>query len=303
MPRPLYFVFLPVLLCALLWGSAFPCIKLVYQHWAEQGVEIDLYDRWLFAGVRFVVAGGALLLLARNPIAEWIATPKKYIVLLSLGQTLLQYIFFYLGLSLASGSLAALMVSTGSFWWMLLAPVMLGAAWPRWRQWYGLLVGAIGVSIAVYAPGAGAGSPLLGALCIIISTFFGAVGVVVFSKIKPTMGARAATGFSLFLGGVCLCLMGVPAIEKMMLLFDGYVLLMTAWLALVSATAFALWNHISTLYPVHLLASCRFIVPISGVLQSLYFIEGESAGWGLFIGGTLVIGSALYATLTKSNRD
>jgi drug/metabolite transporter (DMT)-like permease len=115
------------------------------------------------------------------------------------------------------------------------------------------------------------------------------------------MGSRAATGFSLFLGGVGLCLIGIPAWGNVALLFDGYVMMMTAWLAFVSATAFAVWNHISTLYPVHLLASCRFIIPICGVLQSLYFLEGVSAGWGLMLGGGLVIGSALYATLTKRN--
>ena len=299
MQRPLYFVFFPVLLCALLWGSAFPSIKLVYQHWDAQGVEVGLFDRWLFAGVRFMIAGGALLLLAKRPLQEWRSTPVKYLALLSLGQTLFQYLFFYLGLSLASGSLAALMASTGSFWWMLLAPIMLGAAWPQWRQWLGLIVGAMGVSLAVYAPGAGAGKPVLGALCIMLSTLFGAVGVVIFSKIKPTMGARAATGFSLFIGGLGLCVIGLPAWENGLQLFDGYVLMMTAWLAFVSATAFAVWNHISTLYSVPLLASCRFIIPIVGVLQSLYFLEGESAGWGLIVGGMLVIGSALYATLAK----
>lgn len=301
MQRPLYFVFFPVLLCALLWGSAFPCIKLVYLHWEELGAEVGLFDRWLFAGVRFAVAGGALLLLAKQPLLEWKETPKRYLVLLSLGQTLFQYLFFYLGLSLASGSLAALMASTGSFWWMLLAPVMLGAAWPRWRQWLGLIVGAIGVSLAVYAPGSGAGNPLLGAFFIMLSTFCGSVGVVIFSKIKPTMGSRAATGFSLFLGGVGLCLLGVPSWENWGQLFDAYVWMMTLWLAFVSATAFAVWNHISTLYPVPLLASCRFLIPICGVLQSLYFLEGESAGWGLLLGGALVISSALYAALTKRN--
>jgi drug/metabolite transporter (DMT)-like permease len=299
MTRSTYFVFLPVLLCALLWGSAFPSIKAVYFHWEAQGLEIGLWERWLFAGVRFTIGGLGLLLLAKHPIKEWKRTPKKYLALLLLGQTFFQYIFFYLGLSLASGSLAALMASTGSIWWMLLAPIILGAAWPKLRQWICLVIGAIGVGLAVYAPGAGAGSPLLGAGCIILSTFFGTVGVVIFSKIKPTMGSRAATGFSLFLGGLALLLVSIPAWEHAGELFDGYVITMTLWLALVSAVAFAVWNHLTTLYPVPLLASCRFIIPIFGVIQSLIFLPGESAGWGLLVGGSLVIGSMLYATLTK----
>jgi drug/metabolite transporter (DMT)-like permease len=299
MKRSPYFVFLPVLLCALLWGSAFPAIKMVYTHWAESGVEVDIFDRWLFAGVRFTVAGLGLLLIAKKPWAEWQATPKKWLALLAVSQTLLQYLFFYLGLSLSSGSLSALMASTGSFWWMILAPVMLGTVWPNLRQWFILVVGAIGVALAVYAPGSGAGSPLLGAICIMLATFFGAIGIIVVSKVKATMGSRAATGFALFLGGVGLCLVAAPAWGHITLLFDGYVIVVTAWLALVSALAFAVWNHLSTQYPVPLLASCRFLIPVSGVLQSLLFLPGESAGWGLVVGGLLVIGSMLVATLTK----
>lgn len=296
-----YFVFLPVLLCTFLWGSAFPAIKGVYQHWEEAGLEIGIWDRWLFAGVRFVVAGVILLLISRNPWQEWRATPKRYLLVLSLSQTLVQYIFFYLALSLSSGSLVALLSSTGSIWWMLLAPMMLGAAWPKLRQWCVLMLGAVGVALAVYAPGAGAGEPVLGVSCVLVSTLAGAVGVIVFTKIKPTMGARAATGFGLLLGGVSLSLLGAPSWGKILLLFDAYVLAMTGWLVLVSATAFALWNHLSTIYPVPLLASCRFLIPVFGVSLSLLLLPDESAGWGLVVGGVLVIGSMLYATLSKAD--
>lgn len=295
MKRSPYFVFLPVLLCALLWGSAFPAIKLVYTHWYESGIVVNIFDRWLFAGVRFSVAGLGLLLIAKKPWQEWQATPKKWVALLAVSQTLLQYLFFYLGLALSSGSLTALMAATGSFWWMLLAPLMLGTAWPRLRQWLILIIGALGVVLAVYAPGAGAGNPLLGAVCIMLATLFGSVGVLVVSKVKSTMGSRAATGFALLLGGVGLSLVALPAWGHFCQLFDGYVIGVTVWLAFVSALAFAIWNHLSTQYPVSLLASCRFLIPVSGVLQSLIFLPSESAGWGLLVGGLLVISSMLYA--------
>lgn len=292
-------LFACVLLCACLWGNAFPSIKGVYGHWQQQGLDIGIYDRWLFAGIRFTIAGLGLLLIARRPWAEWKQTPIRYLAVLSLGQTFLQYVFFYIGLSLASGSLGALMASTGSFWWMLVAPLMLGVAWPGLRQWCGLIVGAVGVTMAVYAPGTGGEEPFWGALCVILSTLFGSIGIVIFTKIKPTMGARAATGFSLFFGGLGLCLVGFPAWSGVMELFDAYVVGMTVWLACISAVGFAVWNQLSTLYPVSVMASCRFFIPICGVVQSLVLLDGESAGWGLWVGGILVIASALYATLNK----
>lgn len=295
-PLPLIF---PVLLCALLWGSAFPVIKLVYGHWAELGVEVSLWDRWLFAGLRFTVAGLALLAVAKQPWVELRRSSVATLIVFTLGQTFFQYVFFYAGLAISSGSLGALLAATGSFWWMILAPVVLGHAWPERRQWMILSVGASGVVLAVYAPGAGAGNPVLGATLLLCASFSGAIGILMMSKLKTTMGARAASGFSLFFGGVALLLLALPAWGRAELLFDPYVLVWTCWLALVSAVAFGIWNYLSTLYPVPLLASYRFLIPVTGVIESLLFLEGESAGWGLVIGGALVIGSLFVATRQK----
>ena len=297
-----YFVFLPVLLCALLWGSAFPSIKSVYQHWELVGVQATLSDRWFFAGIRFTVGGLGLLLLAKSPWREWKQTPFKHMAWLSLGQTFFQYLLFYFGLSISTGSLGALMASTGSFWWMILAPLILGVAWPSLRQWCVIMMGALGIGVAVYSPGATAGESWLGALCIILSTMFGALGMVMFTKVKPTMGARASTGFSLLLGGLGLMLVAYASWGRLGILFDAYVIGWTAWLAVVSAVGFAIWNHLTTLYPVPLLASCRFIIPISGMVQSLVFLDGESMGWGLGIGAALVVGSIVSATWLSPDR-
>lgn len=292
-------IFWPVLLCAVLWGSAFPAIKSVYLHWGEAGVVVTVWDRWLFAGVRFVVAGVGLLCLARRPFVEWRATPKGWFWLFVGTQAFFQYVFFYLALVYASGSLASVLGAAGSFWWMILAPVLLGVAWPSGRQWLAVCVGAVGVVLAVYAPGTGAGDPVLGAVFLLSASFIGALGVVVFGKLKPTMGSRAATGFALFLGGLGLVFLGAGSWGRLGILFDGYVIGVTCWLAFVSAMAFGVWNHLSTLYPVGLLASFRFLIPVCGVVLSLVFLEGESAGWGLVVGGALVVGSVVMSNRLK----
>ena len=276
--------------CALLWGSAFPGIKLVFAHWAEQGVEADFATRSLFAGIRFVIAGAGLLLVSRAPLREWAQTPRHLILVMAATQTVGQYVCFYLGLSLSSGALAALLVSSGSFWWVLVAPPFLGTPALTRRQWLVLLAGAMGVTLAVYSPGVSEGSPRLGGLLIILANLFGALGLLAFQRVKRTMGARAGTGFSLLLGGVVLVALGWPAIMRGgMAWFDGYVWTWTLWLAFVSAAAFALWNHLSTLFPAPVLATYRFLIPLAGVFEALVFIDGESLSTAMIVGGVIVL--------------
>lgn len=285
----------PVLVCALLWGSAFPCIKMVYLDWDRRGIEVGLTDLWWFAGIRFTLAGFVLLLLSKQPFADIRATARTPLLLFAVTQTLGQYVFFYIGIALASASLASLLVATGSFWWMLLAPLMLRSPWPTKKQWLAIATGAVGVALATAKPSNGEAFSFLGLGALLISTLMGALGLIYFSKVRPTIGPRAATGFSLFVGGLALLALGGPAFARAGELFSPQAGFLTVWLAFVSASAFTLWNHLSSLHPVNLLASYRFIIPAFGVMESLLLIPGEKATWGLLVGGVLIVASLLVA--------
>jgi len=287
----------PVLLCAALWGSAFPGIKTVYRLWDEAGLAVGLFEYWWLAGVRFTLAGTGLLLVARSPWAQWKATSKPLLFGFALTQTFGQYLLFYYGVAVASGTLAGLMASVGSFWWMLLAPLIGGAPWPKRSQWLALVVGALGLLLATAAPGADTGRPWLGSGVLVLAMGFGAVGVIQFGKLKATMGARAATGFSLASGGLGLLVVGAPAFSQAASLMTLPVALITCWLAFVSAFAFSLWNHLSTLHPVPLLAGYRFLIPLMGMLESILLLA-ERPGPGLWAGGVLVIGALVVAQRT-----
>lgn len=293
---------LPVLLCSLLWGSAFPAIKSVYQHWDAYGLERSLPVIFLFAGVRFVIAGSGLLVLGKNLRTEIRATPWKLLAAFALTQTFIQYVFFYQSVSVSSASLTSLLVATGSFWWMLLAPLLQKTPWPSRRQWFGLALGGLGVSLAIYKPGAGAGDPVLGALFMLAATGSGALALIIFSHLKPTMSAMNATGLSLFIGGLGLIGIGGQAFHVLPAMFDQTVIIATLWLAFVSATAFSVWNHLSTLFPVTLLATYRFLIPLCGVLEAILLLKSESPGWGLAIGGLLVVISMLMAKHSSPKR-
>ena len=278
-----------VLLVSLLWGSAFPAIKAIYASWDELGVEQSMSNRLLLAGLRFTVAGLLLLLLAKQPLRDLRRSSFWAVLGVALGQTYFQYVLFYTALSVSSAVLGGLLTGFGSIWWLLLAPLLLKTPWPKLGQWGLVALAFAGVVVAVYRPGVGSGDPFLGALLFAGCTFSGALGVVVLSKVLKTMGARAATGWSLFIGGLLLALTGFEAWGRLPLLFSAEVIGYSLYLVVVSAVGFGIWNYLTGLFSVNLLAGYRFILPICAVFLSSVLVEGEAPGLGIWLGGGLVV--------------
>lgn len=88
-----------------------------------------------------------------NSIQKLKLAPRGPLIAIVLGQTYFQYIFCYYGLSISTGTLGALLVGAGSFWWMLLAPAILKTAPPQRIHWILLAVCSAGIGCAVYQPG------------------------------------------------------------------------------------------------------------------------------------------------------
>lgn len=291
---PLSF-YLQVLLCSAIWGSAFPVIKLSYQELA-----LNSYgEQLVFAGSRFLLAGGLVACVCRRSLIKTlIAAPKGQLALVTLGQTFFQYVFFYYALGISSGTLGALLVSSGSLWWILMAPVFLKTPWPSRAEWVILSLCVVGISIAVYAPGAGSGDVLVGTLCFLLATASGAVGAIGMKQIAA-YGSRTITAWSLFLGGGLLLLCGAGAWGSYWEKANWVTFWVTLYLALASAVGFSVWNRLIERYSVNLLSTFRFLIPLCGIIESTIFIPSESLGVGIVVGGTIVILSLVAMSRVK----
>jgi len=155
------------------------------------------------------------------------------------------------------------------------------------------------VGFVVYSPNDISANPVLGVIIMLGANLCGAIAVLIFGKVKATMGARAATGYSLFTGGVGLCLVGVSAAAQSLELFTPPVIAITLFLAFVSAAAFTFWNELSTRYDVSLLATYRFMIPVVGVILSVIFIDGESFSIFIIVGAALVIVAMILSQRLK----
>ena len=263
-------------------------IKLSFAHLALESYGEQL----LFAGTRFMLAGLLVMAFCRRSVfSTFREVPKGALLWVTLGQTFGQYVFFYYALRVSSGTLGALLVGSGSLWWVLLAPLFLKSAFPTAKQWMALLVCTIGISIAVYAPGAGSGDVLQGTIAFLMSTLMGAFGAIGMKRVAPRFGSRAITALSLFLGGLMLTAVGGFQWEAFSQDYNWVTLGVTVYLAILSATAFTLWNRLIERYSVNLLSGFRFMIPLCGVIESAVFLETETVGIGIVIGGAILLGS------------
>ena len=111
-------------LCTLLWGTAFPFIKLGYRALAV--AEGDVGASLLFAGLRFSLAGLMVLcfLCAQKrrfvPLRRDCLAP---VLLLGGFQTLGQYLFTYIGIGFTTGANTSIITACASFLTVLAAPL------------------------------------------------------------------------------------------------------------------------------------------------------------------------------------
>ena len=282
-------VFALATLCCLLWGSAFPAVKNGYAllHIAPS----DISSQMLFAGWRFSLAGTILLGVAaalKKPILTQNIRQLRQVVLLSLTQTTIQYVFFYVGLAHATGVKSSIMNATGVFFSVVLAHFLYANDRLTARKVMGCLIGFLGVVVVNLGGGAlGFDFSLLGEGFIIIAAFVLAAASIYGKRISADMDAMVMTGWQLFIGGVALTGIGMAGEGHMdgLDLQSGALLL---YMALLSSVAFAVWSLLLKHNPVGLIAAFNFLIPVFGVALSAIFLGESLLRWSYLAALVLV---------------
>lgn len=266
----------------LLWGSAFPCVKIGYRLFGIAAADIPSIIA--FAGGRFVIAG--LLVIVAMSIArrrayvprgreEWLCAVK-----LSSFQTVLQYALFYIGVSRCSGITSSIIEASNSFLVVLFAALLFRTERMTARKALGCLVGFVGV-VLVNLGGSSGG----------VSFSLGGEGVVFLSTIAPALSSNLAkkysadhdpvllSGWQFLLGGAVMLAAGLaaggrfapvdaanPAPALALLLYMGF----------ISAAAYSLWSLALAHNPASKVAVFGFMNPVFGAILSAVFL-GEGS--------------------------
>lgn len=291
-------VFLLAGLCCLLWGSAYPAIK---QGYALLSISrVDLAAQILFAGYRFVGAGALLLVFAKlsGKALRLQRTQAGELALLGVLQTTLQYIFFYIGLAHTTGVKASILNTSGVFFSVLLAHFLYHNDALTWRKISGCVLGLAGV-LAVNAGGLlGDGSGVEGGFSVLGEGFVVLAALVLSSaslygkRLSQRMDSVVMTGYQLALGGVVLVAIGWGAGGRISG-FSWAPALLLAYMALLSAVAFALWGVLLKYNRVSTVALYSFLVPVFGAGLSALFL-GESLWEWKYLVALVLVSLGIY---------
>ena len=259
--------------CTLLWGTAFPFIKLGYA--AFDVAENDVGAMLLFAGCRFFLAG--LMVLPVLAFGRNTLLPKKGdylpIAVLGLVMTGAQYFFTYIGLGYTSGANTSIIIACASFFTVFGAAIFFRGDRLTVLKILGCIVGFGGV-LVMNRGGAVTTATLLGDGLILVSTVCSAAGNLLSKKIAAGRNPLLVTACQLIFGGALLIIAG--------LCFGGRLdfskltgVMILVWLAFVSAAAFSIWTALLKYHSASRISVFTLLIPVFGTALSGLLL-GES---------------------------
>ncbi|MCF3944392.1 DMT family transporter [Oceanobacillus alkalisoli] len=263
--------------CSLLWGSAFPVLKISYDEF--QIASDDIIAKIVFAGLRFLLAGLIVLgFLMVSNYKQLFVTKKQLMVLLILGivQTALQYFFFYNGLANVTGMQGAILNSSGTFFTVLLAHYFYVNDKMTTQKAIGLLAGFGGIIVANWGQGFSFQFTFTGEGYMILSGVTSAVATIMAKELAKGIHPFAITGWQFTLGAIVLLLIGFPQLGENAMVFTPFGWGLFIYSALLSSVAFALWYSLLKYNPAGEITMYKFIVPVSGSILSTILVPGES---------------------------
>ncbi|MCQ2479372.1 MAG: DMT family transporter [Clostridia bacterium] len=245
-----------------LWGTAFPGIKLGYEWF---GIS-DTGSKLLFAGIRFIIAGTMVLLVyiiryKKFPVLQ--NKEIKPVLLLALIQVAGDYFFYYLGLSVTSGGVAAVVNSFDTFCAVIMVSLFFKNDKLTVQKIVGCIIGLTGIVLINIRGGSDISFKLTGEGFILISALFSTFGVIINKKAALEINPVMLTGYYLLIGGAILTAIAIPL--KGHISFNNVKAdLCLVYLSMVSALAFLIWSGLLKYNNVSKTSVFKLMTPIFG---------------------------------------
>lgn len=281
-----YWGILAALFCMLLWGSAFPVLKLSYQ---ELNIPADDYiTKIYFAGIRFFLSGVLVffysLFLSKGKYGK---IDLKFLILLGIVQTTIQYIFFYIGVGNTSGVKSAILQASSTFLIVIFSHFLFKNDRLNPQKIIALIFGFGGIFIANISMGLDLNFRMSGEGFLLFSSIANSLGTIMVKMKGRDMNPFIMTLGQMIFGSILLLIPG-KILMPAPLEWTPFAMVLLFYSAFISATAFSLWYELLKYYKAGEISVYQLFIPLFGSFLSLALLPDEYLNYNLIIGLILV---------------
>tara|TARA_B100001123_G_scaffold368595_1_gene429712 strand:- start:748 stop:1605 length:858 start_codon:yes stop_codon:yes gene_type:complete len=269
-------------------GFGFVIAKPAFEH----------FPPFLLMGLRFTIT--ALILIWWFPIPKGLI--KDLIIVSFIGSTL-QYALTYSGLNIIDASSAVLLVQIEVPAGVILAYFLLKEK-PGIKNIIGICISFFGVYVLTGAPSLE--GQFIGVLLTLTGATTWAYGAVLAKPLSEKMNPLALTAWLALFSGPPLIIASNIYDGNMMNYFRSANL--TSWIIvayiglIMQPVSYGCWYYVLKRHPVHKVLPVMMLLPITGLIASI-FLLGEEPGKYIFIGGTIIligVGMILFGKQKKN---
>lgn len=280
---------LQAILACLLWSSAFVGIKL----------GLPYTTPLQFAGIRFFISGVLVFPVALyfNPAFFRILKDNiRFILLIGLLQTFLQYALFYTGINLVPGSVGAIVIGSGPLFIAIVAHIVMPDDKITMKKALVILFGFSGIVLVIFGRNKGMSGAinLLGILILIGNNIISGFSNVIIALEKRSIPPLVLSSVSMVFGGLLLFLFSLPVEGLDFSPKPPVYYFSLGWLSILSAVAISIW--VVLLKKPGIVVSdlnlWKFLIPVSGAALAWFILPEESPNW-ITLTGMLITAGAL----------
>ena len=280
-------VSLLAIFCCALWGSATPAIKIGSSLLIP---EPSTASTILFAGVRFTFAG-LLTVIIYSIGRRRVLLPKREnvgrILLVAAFQTVIQYIFFYVGLNNTSGVKGTVLSGTSAFFSVLISALIFRLEKLTPKKIIACVLGFAGI-IVVNLKDLDFNMNFTGDAFVIFSAIAVATSSVLMKVFSKHEDPVVISGYQFIAGGIVMVGIGLAFGGRIAISSVGAFFILL-YLSALSAVAYALWGMLLKFNPVSKVTIFSFMTPVFGTILSLIFLSEDTKVSYLNLAITLVL--------------
>jgi len=268
------FITFAALLCCALWGSATPFIKIGYELILPTK---NVASTILFAGTRFMLAGILTIIIYSLARRRFLFPKKKNIgkvIKISCFQTIIQYIFFYIGLANTTGVKGTVASGSNAFFSILIASLIFRQEKLTIKKVVACIIGFLGV-LLINLKGLDFNMNFFGDCFVLFSAISYAISSVLVKIYSKDEDPVILSGYQFAIGGLFMIIVGL-AFGGVIILTTMSSILVLTYLAFLSAIAYALWGVLLKYNPVSRITIFSFMIPVFGVILSTLMLNEKS---------------------------